>query len=309
MSSLKYVKFNARGLIPPVFTPLKKDLTINYEVIPRYVDFIHKSGIKGLMVGGTAGGHMCHSLVEKKILVEEWVKAAKERDLHVMVQVGGTAMPDVLDMVQHCVRTGVDSILTLPEIYFRPKNLTELVDYVETVAKAAQDLPVLYYHIPHMTNVSVSMPAFVAEANKRIPNFKGIKFSSNDLSEAAQVLRNLKDDQQILLGSATLLAPAALLGIKSSIGTIYNFMPKLAQGILEAIEASDVNKARKLQEQLSLAIEAHVPEGGWVPVMKVGMEIVTGIPVGPAAAPQKPVTEDGKKRIEERLRKLGLLEA
>ncbi|XP_047511866.1 N-acetylneuraminate lyase-like [Pieris napi] len=307
MSTLKNVTFKARGLMPPVFTPLKQDLTVNYDVIPKYADFISKSGIKGVLVGGTAGGHMCLSMPEKKKLIEEWVKASKVRDLHVMVQVGGASMPDVLEMADFCAKSGADSILTLPETYFRPQNVTDLVDYVETVAKSAPNLPILYYHIPHMSNVIVNMPAFVSEATKRIPTFKGIKFSSNDLSEAAQVLRNLKDDQQIFLGTATLLAPAGLLGLKSSIGTVYNFMPKLALEIQEAIEKSDVEKARKLQEKLSLVIEALVPEGGWVPVMKAGMEIVTGIEVGPASSPQKPVTEDGKKRIEERLRKLGII--
>lgn len=52
-------------------------------------------------------------------------------------------------------------------------------------------------------NFSVNMPAFVVEATTRIPNFKGIKFTSNDLSEAAQVKRNLKEDQEMFLGADT----------------------------------------------------------------------------------------------------------
>lgn len=58
-----------------------------------------------------------------------------------------------------------------------------------------------------------------------------------------------------------LIAPAALLGIKSSIGTTWNLFPRLAQDILEAVEGNNVAKARSLQEKLSLAIEAHTVEG------------------------------------------------
>lgn len=47
------------------------------------------------------------------------------------------------------------------------------------------------------------MPAFVAAATARIPNFKGIKFTSNDLSEGAQVLRTLKEGQEMFLGADT----------------------------------------------------------------------------------------------------------
>lgn len=47
---------------------------------------------------------------------------------------------------------------------------------------------------------SVSMPAFVTAATASIPNFKGLKFTSNDLSEGAQVLRALNSDQEMFLG-------------------------------------------------------------------------------------------------------------
>lgn len=54
-------------------------------------------------VGGTAGGHMSLRMSDKKKLVEEWVRVGKERDLHVMVQVGGASLPDVLEMVRFLI--------------------------------------------------------------------------------------------------------------------------------------------------------------------------------------------------------------
>ncbi|KAF9405892.1 hypothetical protein HW555_013540, partial [Spodoptera exigua] len=197
-----------------------------------------------------------------------------------------------------CQDVGADSLLTLPELYFKPSKVDDLVFYVSQVAKAAPKLPVLYYHIPSMSKVET--------ATASIPNFKGIKFTSNDLSEGAQVLRALKDGQEMFLGADTLIAPAALLGIKSSIGTSFNLFPKLAQEIVAAVEKNDVVKARALQEKLSLAIEAHTVEGPWVPIMKAGMEIVTGIKVGPPSLPQKPLSSEAKQRIHSKLRTLGL---
>lgn len=55
------------------------------------------------------------------------------------------------------------------------------------------------------------MPAFVVSATARIPNFKGIKFTSNDLSEAAQVLRALKDGQEMFLGADTVSCYSAMV--------------------------------------------------------------------------------------------------
>lgn len=300
------VVLTARGLMPPVFTPLNDDHSINYSAIAGYAKYLADNGIKSVLVGGTTGENMSLAVSDRKKLVDEWVKVAKSTGLHVQVQVGGAPLADVLDLASYCQRAGADSLLTLPELYFKPANVSELVYYIGLVASAAPKLPVLYYHIPSMSRVEINMPAFVTEATACIPNFKGLKFTSNDLSEGAQVLRALKKDQEMFLGADTLLAPAALLGIKSSIGTTFNLFPRLAQDILDAVENNDVAKARALQEKLSLAIEAHTVEGPWVPIMKAGMEIVSGIKVGPPSQPQREISAEAKQRIHAKLRGLGL---
>ncbi|XP_045776293.1 N-acetylneuraminate lyase-like isoform X2 [Maniola jurtina] len=240
---------------------------------------------------------MSLSVADRKKIANVWVQAGKPYRFHIMVQVGGAPLPNVLELAGYCSKIGVDSLLTLPELYFKPQSVAELVGYVKLVANAAPNLPVLYYHIPSFTKVEIHMPSFVREATLSIPNFKGIKFTSNDLSECAQVLRALKTGQEVFLGSDTLLAPAALLGIKSSIGTTFNLFPRLAQDILTAVENEDIKQARALQERLSVAIEAFTIEGTWVPVMKAGMEIVSGLKMGPPALPQMPISEEAKKRL------------
>ncbi|KAM3960481.1 uncharacterized protein ACR2FA_005389 [Aphomia sociella] len=293
--------------MPPVFTPINDDQTVNYSAIPGYVKYLADSGIKSVLVGGTTSENMSLNVEERQKLVNVWVKEGKALGLHIQVQVGGGPLRDVLTLAQYSQSAGADSLLTLPEIYFKPQNVDELVSYVELVARAAPKLPVLYYHIPSMTKVEINMPAFVKAATARIPNFKGLKFTSNDLSEGAQTLNALNADQEIFLGADTLLAPAALLGIKSSIGTSFSIFPKLAQDILNAVEKGDVAKAKKLQNVLSSAIDAHTAEGAWVPTMKAGMEIVTGIKVGPPSLPQRPISPEARQRIANKLRLLKLI--
>lgn len=67
----------------------------------------------------------------------------------------GRQYTDFLRLLQasYCQKAGADSLLTLPELYFKPANVAELVSYVGEVAKAAPELPVLYYHIPSMSKV------------------------------------------------------------------------------------------------------------------------------------------------------------
>ena len=53
----------------------------------------------------------------------------------------------------YCSNVNVDSLLTLPELYFKPQSVSELVSYVEIVANAVPNMPVLYYNIPSMSKV------------------------------------------------------------------------------------------------------------------------------------------------------------
>lgn len=50
-------------------------------------------------VNGTSGEGMSMSVAERKLVTEAWVKAAKETKQHVMIQVGGAPLPDVIELV------------------------------------------------------------------------------------------------------------------------------------------------------------------------------------------------------------------
>lgn len=62
------------------------------------------------------------------------------------------------------------------------------------------------FHFIHVhkkkCSFSVNMPNFVKTATERISNFRGLKYSANELDEAYQVLRSLKPGQEIFLGSS-----------------------------------------------------------------------------------------------------------
>lgn len=51
------------------------------------------------IVGGTSGEGTSLSLVERKQLSEEWAKAVKITGQHLMIQIGGAPLPDVLELV------------------------------------------------------------------------------------------------------------------------------------------------------------------------------------------------------------------
>lgn len=50
-------------------------------------------------MNGTSGEAMSMTVAERKICAEKWSEACKRNEQSLMIQVGGAALPDVLEMV------------------------------------------------------------------------------------------------------------------------------------------------------------------------------------------------------------------
>lgn len=60
----------------------------------------------------------------------------------------------LISQAAHAESLGADSLLCLPELYFKPCTAHELVDYLKLVGQAAPSTPLLYYDFPKATSVN-----------------------------------------------------------------------------------------------------------------------------------------------------------
>lgn len=88
-----------------------------------------------------------------------------------MIQVGGAPMDDVIEMARHAESKGADALLCLPDLYFKPTNCQQLLNYLKIIGEAAPNTPLLYYHIPMMTNVNCEFLKFYLSFYLTIINF------------------------------------------------------------------------------------------------------------------------------------------
>ncbi|CAG9789450.1 unnamed protein product [Diatraea saccharalis] len=318
----KKVHFSVKGIIAPVFAPIDEHGQLNLDVIPEYAKHLSENRVDGVVVvlpvgrlvnsstdilktlvgihlrfvlrlspmqtvvGGTSGEAMCLSVEERQSLLEAWISSARPLGLKVMAQVGGAPMPDVLALANHAELVMADGMMTLPELYFKPKTPTKLVDYLEEISAAAPTVPLIYYHFPAMSGVDMNMPELYREATRRIPNFKGFKA---DLNVAVQLEELLAPDHRVFIANH-LLAPSVLMGHASSIATVTNLFPSLIRDLVDSASSSNPpTSLMRKQSKLNSMVAAITDQGKWefVPSMKVAMELITGISVGD---PRKPLT-------------------
>ncbi|XP_076173714.1 N-acetylneuraminate lyase isoform X2 [Ptiloglossa arizonensis] len=264
-----------------------------------------KKKITGVLVNGTTGEGTSMSVPERKLVTEAWATAVKTTKQHLMVQVGGGPLPEVLELAKHAESIKADSLLCLPELYFKPTTSDQLTEYLKLVSDAASNTPLLYYHIPMLTNVNVHMGQFLESLGEQIPTFVGIKFTSSALDEGAQALHANNKKYAIFLGNDQLMSAATALGMDSCIATSINMLPEYALEILAEGRKGNSIKAREKQEQLSRAVIAISKYGNWVETMKIAMPLLTNINTGPVRPPLKTLSSEITAAMAKDLQTLG----
>ncbi|KAG6455281.1 hypothetical protein O3G_MSEX009133 [Manduca sexta] len=247
------------GASAPVFTPFDQSGNVNYDVIPKYITYLKDNGVDGILVGGTTGEATLLTMEERKKVLLTWLKEAKQLNMKVIAQVGGVPLPDVIEMAKFAEQHRADAIMTLPELYHKPRMVEQLVSYLEIVSKAAPSLPLIYYHFPMMSGVHVNVKQFFTLATKRIPNFKAMKA---DLEVAMELADLVLPGQKIIIANHH-LAPAVYMGHESSVATVTNMFPKLVQEVIRAAKSGDPN-APELQYKLNRYVDAIIAGGEYI---------------------------------------------
>uniref|UniRef100_A0ABD2VW42 N-acetylneuraminate lyase n=1 Tax=Trichogramma kaykai TaxID=54128 RepID=A0ABD2VW42_9HYME len=303
--TIKKVNYTYKGLIVPVFTPFNNDpsRSLNVSVVPDYAKFLVSKNIQGILVNGSTGEGTCLTIEERKKITEAWAAAVKETKQHLMIQVGGAALKDVKELAAHAESLGVDSILCLPELYFKPTTPDDLIEYLHQVAESAPSTPLFYYDFPKATMVNVDMGKFAASVTDRIPNFCGVK---TDLERGLQAERANENLHIFIAGDMMMIAGCAS-GMQSYIMTSINFLPEPALELLEYSKGnSSLENARKNQKFINKVICEVIRHGAWVETMKIAMSLTTNIFLGPPRAPLKLLSKENVQVMSKGLNGLGL---
>ncbi|HTD93044.1 MAG TPA: dihydrodipicolinate synthase family protein [Chitinophagaceae bacterium] len=231
------------GLIAAAFTPFNDDGSLNLELIPALVDKLVKDGVKGLFVCGSNGEGPNMTSEERMRVAETFVKAADHR-LLIIVHVGHSSIAESKLLAAHATKIGADAFSAVAAFYFKPISVQNLVDCMTEIASAAPGLPFYYYHIPHLTGVSMDMIEFLQLAGDRIPNLAGIKFTSTAIHEYQSCLNYDNGRFEILYGLDELLLPALSVGATAAIGSTYTFAAPLYLETIEAFKRGDLAEAR-----------------------------------------------------------------
>ena len=291
-----------KGLIAAPYTPMKEDGSINLPKIREYADKIAGFGcVSGVYICGSTGEYASTTVEERKAIAEAWVSYAEGR-FKVVVHVGSNCSKDSAELAAHAKAIGADAVASIAPNYFRPASVHDLIMFFKPIAEAAGDLPFYYYNFPGMSGVKLSVEEFLTEGKKIMPNLAGVKFTHNDFFEMQKIV-NLQDGAfNILNGYDEMLIAGLICGAQGAVGSTYNYVPRIYQNVIDALEAGDLKAAKKWQYEAVRIVDVLIAHGGGVRAGKAFMKLA-GVDCGQCRYPIGPVSDEEMKCIEEELRK------
>lgn len=245
------LRYNVQ-VLPAVFTPMFDDGSVHYARVDVLYQRCIESGFKGIFLNGTTGECMSLSTEERKRLVEAWVLCRKKHnnpDFKIFVHIGSSNLYEATEMAEHAQAQGADGIAMVPTFYFRPKNLSELLDQCKYVASAAPEVPYYYYNIPSMTGVNFPLTSFMEHAIREIPTFAGLKNSFNDLVDYQQCLHSAGDKYAMYWGTDEVFMMVYAAGNRHYVGSTYNYMGDIYVKMLEAYHAGNFERLSTLEAE------------------------------------------------------------
>jgi len=290
-------------LVVATHTPFHANGSLAPEVVATQAAFLAANGISTIFMTGSTGESHSVTCAEKLELYDAWAVAGKASGVSVIAHVGGNCIDDSKTLARRAGKLGFKAISALAPSYYKPANLSALIDCCAVIAAEAPDTPFYYYDIPALTGLTLPMEKFLLDAPARIPTLAGIKFTNPDLVSYRRSLDIAGNDFDLPWGVDEMLLAGLSTGARGGVGSTYNWAPRLYMDLISAHEKGDLTEARRLQS-VSIAMIDAIAATGFLGTAKALMSHL-GVPVGPA---RLPLTNPTQTQISQLLEKLNSLQ-
>jgi len=289
-----------QGIFPPIATPFDYKGDIYPAKVQHNVEKWNRTALSGYVVMGSTGESVMLTTEEK---VQMWELVAKHAAPEKLL-IAGTGMESVRETVcltNRAAEMGYKAAMVRTPHYY--KNLVNRADaqtlYYRSVADQTK-IPLIIYNWPQATGVDIPVDAVVAISEH--PNVIAIKESSGYLEKVMQMIRDVRDGFQVLVGSAPTLWPSLLMGACGAILAYANAAPYSTIAIWEAYRTREEAAGLDWQNRIGKASALVTTKYG-VPGLKYAMDL-NGYYGGPPRLPLSVPTETARREIEEAFKDL-----
>ena len=229
-------------IVTAMITPLDERGELNLPEAARVATWLVDRGNDGLVVAGTTGEGPTLSTAERLSLFEAVKNAVGDRAA-VIANTGGSDTRAAIALTKEAEATGVDGILSVVPFYSKPTQ-EGMLGHFGMIAQSTR-LPIVIYNIPSRTGVNMQASTLLELAN-RYSNISGVKESSADFAQFADILRARPKGFTFFCGDDHLFLGSLALGADGVVGVSSHFCSREFVAMLEAMQQGRVADATRI---------------------------------------------------------------
>ena len=248
------------GSAAAIITPFTPE-TVDYPALRRLIDFQLLGKTDAIVVCGTTGEAATMSYVERMRAIETTVRHVDGR-VPVIAGTGSNSTENAITLSKDAALAGVDGVLVVTP-YYNKSTQEGLVRHYCAIADAV-DLPLIVYHVPSRTGVTIAAETYAQLAEH--PRIVGVKEASGNFSLIQKTRELCPEDFYLWSGNDEDTAAVCLLGGKGVISVAANVMPRAMHDLAAACLRGDFVAAGEMQLKLRRLIEVLFREVNPIPV-------------------------------------------
>lgn len=287
------------GTATALVTPMRDDLSVDYDAFGRLIDFQINSGVNALVAVGTTGESATLEYAEQAEVIRFAVERAAGR-VPVIAGAGTNNTLHVLENVRNACAAGADALLVVTP-YYNKATQNGLVAHFTAVADTAT-VPVILYNVPGRTGCNL-LPATAAKLAEH-PRIAAIKEASGNMAQVVELMRLCRGRLDVYSGEDPLVVPTMAMGGKGVISVVSNVVPRECTAMTDACLRGDYAEAADWQCRLLPLIQAlfcevnPIPAKAAVAAMGFGRENLR--------MPLSRMEEPNRQRLLAAMRELGI---
>jgi len=294
------VNLKLQGIFPPITTPFDHSGNIYAAKVQHNVEKWNLTSLAGYVVMGSTGESVMLTTDEKLTMWELVAKYAAPDKL-LIAGTGVESVRETVCLTNRAAEMGYKAAMVRTPHYY--KNLVGRAEAQTLYYRAVADqsrIPLIIYNWPQATGVDIPVESVVAISEH--PNVIAIKESSGSLEKVMQMLREVREGFQVMVGSAPTLWPSLLMGACGAILAYANAAPYSVIAIWEAYRTREEAAGLDWQNRIGRAAALVTTKYG-VPGLKYAMDL-NGYYGGPPRLPLTLPTAQAKQEIEDAFRDL-----
>jgi 4-hydroxy-tetrahydrodipicolinate synthase len=282
-------------------TPFRGDGGLDEETLSKLVDWQIDSGIHFLVACGTTAE-------TPTLNHEEWLRVigiVSETAAGRVPVLAGCTHNATLEAVARAAEAasvpGVTGLLTANPFYNKPGQEGQYRHF-RAIAEAVP-CPVVLYNIPSRTGANLE-PATILRLAEDVHNIQGVKESSGNLQQIAELIYLLPPGFTVLAGDDLMALPVIALGGAGLVSVASNEIPAEMTRMVAAALNDDWKTARDLNRRYFRLLTANFWESSPGPLKSV--MAMMGLLKEKYRLPMVPVTSATRQKLAALVEELGL---